>query len=482
MNPFQRAIRSCLRKPIKSLLLLLVIGTISLLFLSGMASRSANIAAKDSTRQAIGAGFLLEGNPENRSKRLQEAFEVIEETFGVGQSGSYQGVHAETIISNGQPSGYVWTDHSFESLVREDIEKIAAASGISDYNITTVPTPVKPEGFSRIEDPDKDQTLDPKGISLVGNRTMSLDSNVLNGIVTIKDGRMTVPQDQDVCVISEELALLNHLTVGDRIGFSPVKQEGPIQYAEIVGIYQVREPMTPYMSGDTYRSENIIFTNLDFPAKAEQDSPLFEKAYFKVEQVDEYEAVKERIQQTDINWERYDLIDNNGNLDTMASNFNDLEHISQMLLLIIASASFIILSLIFVFWMKSRTHEIGVLMSLGISKLEILFQMILEAFLIGIVAVSLSFLAAPMAAKTAAEYLVVQQEQQAQLQEDQTANQIQTEYVAPELTVTDVQISLSPSMFCADGISIALLTLSSVSLAGVTIFRKKPREILSEMS
>mgnify|MGYP002225392520 CR=1 FL=1 len=129
------------------------------------------------------------------------------------------------------------------------------------------------------------------------------------------------------------------------------------------------------------------------------------------------------------------------------------------------------------FWMKSRTHEIGILMSLGISKLEILFQMILEAFFIGIIAVSLSFLAAPMVSKTAAEYLVVQQEQQAQLQEDQTANQIQTEYVAPELTVTDVQISLSSSMFCADGISITLLTLLSVSLAGITMFRKKPREI-----
>mgnify|MGYP000178785458 CR=1 FL=1 len=88
-------------------------------------------------------------------------------------------------------------------------------------------------------------------------------------------------------------------------------------------------------------------------------------------------------------------------------------------------------------------------MSLGISKLEILFQMILEAFLIGIVAVSLSFLAAPMAAKTAAEYLVVQQEQQAQLQEDQTANQIQTEYVAPELTVTGcTDISVSIYVLC----------------------------------
>ena len=62
MNLFQRAIRSCFRKPVKSLLLLLVVCIISLLFLSGMASRSANIATKDSTRQAIGAGFLLEYN------------------------------------------------------------------------------------------------------------------------------------------------------------------------------------------------------------------------------------------------------------------------------------------------------------------------------------------------------------------------------------------------------------------------------------
>ena len=32
--------------------------------------------------------------------------------------------------------------------------------------------------------------------------------------------------------------------------------------AEIIGIYQVKQKMTPYMSGDTYRSENVIFTDL----------------------------------------------------------------------------------------------------------------------------------------------------------------------------------------------------------------------------
>ena len=76
--------------------------------------------------------------------------------------------------------------------------------------------------------------------------------------------------------------------------------------------------------------------------KVEQDDPLYEKAYFKVENVDDYDASKRAIQRKRIltgQW--YDLIDNNGNLDTMAANFNDLENISNTLLLIVTGASFV---------------------------------------------------------------------------------------------------------------------------------------------
>lgn len=134
-----------------------------------------------------------------------------------------------------------------------------------------------------------------------------------------------------------------------------MKNEEPVQEATIVGIYQVKERMKPYMSGDTFRSENVIFTDLHFPEKVEQDDPLYEKAYFKVGNVDDYDAVKEAIKKTNINWQWYDLIDNNGNLDTMAANFNDLENISNTLLLIVTGASFVILFLIFIF--GSRTER-----------------------------------------------------------------------------------------------------------------------------
>ena len=37
-----------------------------------------------------------------------------------------------------------------------------------------------------------------------------------------------------------------------------------------------------------------------------------------------------------------------------------MKQLSEMLLIVVSAASFIILSLIFLFWMKNRTQEIGI--------------------------------------------------------------------------------------------------------------------------
>ncbi len=479
MNLFQRAGRSCIRKPVKSILLFLVVGIISLLFMAGMASRQAHIAAKDSTRQAIGAGLLLEGNPENRAQRLNEASEVINRMYEDGQ-GSYGGVHQEKRVVNGQEMWSTWTDHSFESLRLDDIEKIGKTEGISDYNVTTVPTAVKPEGFERIEDPDRDQSADAQGVALIGNLDMALDSNVLSGNVTIEEGRMTGEEDTDVCVISRELAKKNGLQVGDTLGFHRTDGEEPVCEAKIVGIYQVKEKMSPYMSGDTYRSENVIFTDLHFPEKVEQEDPLFEKAYFQVGNVDDYETVKEAVKAVDIDWSRYDLIDNNGNLETMASNFHDLEKLSNALLLLVMGGSFVILLLIFLFWIRNRSKEIGILMALGITKGNILLQLMCEAFLIGSAAVLLSLFFAPAVSNGAAGYLAGQQAEQADLSRQAEAGAVSTDYQAPELTITKVETSMTPEMVMADAACVGGLIVLSIGIVGILIFRKNPRDILDQ--
>ena len=297
MNFLGLARRSVLRKPVKSILLLIVVFVISTLLLAGMSGRNASIEVQDKTRQAIGAGFLLEKNDEYRAKRIEELSKEIGD-----KDGELDGYYQKKIVVNGSVNWNTGTTNVFETLDLKDIEKISETKGISDYNITTAVTAVNPVDFSRIEDKDTDQSSDIGGVSLIGNRDMKMDSNVLSGNLTIKEGRMVQPDDTDVCVISEELAQENHLSVGDTLSFNDYhdKENSTVAKAKIIGIYQVGQKMSPYMQGDTYRSENVIFTDLYFPQKAEgESSPLFQRAYFKVGDVNDYDKVKEEIKNVD---------------------------------------------------------------------------------------------------------------------------------------------------------------------------------------
>lgn len=481
MNSIQRAWRSVIRKPIKSLLLLLVVVTISLFILCGMSSKNASVQTQDTTRQAVGAGLRLDINETNRSKRLTECTNKI----GNGVEGSYGGIQQKKIESAYGTQWLITADNSFESLQIADIEKIAAISGIADYNVSTRVTPVNPVNFDRIEDPDNDQHNDFGGITLIGNRKMALDFNVLSGNVTIKNGRLVDVTDVDTCVISEQLAAKNALAVGDTLQFNAYQnpQTATVYTATIVGVYQTKQGMSPLMAGDTFRSENVIFTDLRFPEKAEgsENGPCFQTAYFQVANVDKYDDIKTKVEALGLDWERYDLIDRNGNMSTMSSNFSDLEKISTLLIIITFAAGFVILSFIFAFWTKNRSHEIGILLSLGYRKLSILSQLFTEALIILLLAFAITFAVAPIAAQTAAHYLVAEQAEQTKIQQDIDADKVLGNQPA-EQTVIGVNAEITNKMLLTCGVGMVALLGASVGVAGTTILRKKPRTILSELS
>lgn len=480
MNGFSLAWRSVIRKPVKSILLFVTVFIISLLLLSGMSGGKATVQMQDNTRQAIGAGLLLEENEADRHRRIEELSGQL-----AHEEGSLGGYHQEKVTINGVESWRTWTDNSFETLLVEDIEKIAGTEGIADYNITTVTTPARPVDFIRIEDEDVDQYSDLGGVSLIGNKDMSMDANFLSGNASIAEGRMIGEGEENVCVISTELANRNHLEVGGRISFGNCrdKEDRAAYEAEIVGIYQVNQPMAPYMFGDTYRWENIIFTDLDFPEKVDGKAgdPLYEKAYFKIADVKEYEAVKTRVKGVDIAWERYDLIDNNGNLNTLSANFNEMEKYSRILVWVISGAGLTILFLIFQFWMKSRNREIGIMLSMGASKIRILAQIMMEAFMIAAAAVMLSFLAAPKASGLTADYLVEQQVRSGQEQELLDEGKVAFSYEKSEQYVTGVHTEITFGMLAGDVAGIALLVTVSVGIAGIAVLKKKPGNILQEL-
>lgn len=166
------------------------------------------------------------------------------------------------------------------------VKRVKVVPGITQYKITAVITTVLSKNFDRIEDAHNDQYVYISYVSLIRNKQIVLDFNVLSGNVTIKNGRMVEVDDQNVYIISEQLAEVNPISVSDVLQFNNFcgTKNTSIYEATVIGIYKTKQLMPSKISGDTYRSENIIFTDLRFPEKVQgyENEPLFEHAYFKI--------------------------------------------------------------------------------------------------------------------------------------------------------------------------------------------------------
>ena len=479
MSILSLSIRCLVRKKAKTILLLSIVFVTSCLIYAGWACKSANVQTQTEGKQALGASFRMEENEADRHDRTAEAIEKLG-----GQNGSVDGSHIEQLESG---DWMISHDNSFETLQMEDIETLARQEGIAEYNITTANIVVNPVNFVRIEDPDVDQHSDLLGVSLRGNMDMRLDFDVWNGNIEVNEGRMITPEDKDVCVISRELAEVNGLTVGDKLEFNSRKdrETSKVYSAEIVGVYDTIHKITPIMYGDSYRSENIIMTDLRFPEKPQgcEGDPLYQYATFWVENVDEYDTVKEQIKKADINWKRYDFIDNTGMSDTMAENFGDLDEMSSIILILVAVSGVVIIFLVFLFWQKGRVHEIGIFLAIGKSKAAIIAQMMMEGILIGCISFMLATICAPALSKSVADYLVgyqvKQEEEQRKADEGMTGGagvaEYETEVMGVETKVTRKVILLSAS-------SILGVIFVAVSSSCIFVVIQKPKEILSKMS
>lgn len=467
INVWRRSLLSVRRKPVKSLLLVLIVFLIASFLLAGMASKHTSIAVQNKSRQAVGAAYRLEINEADRRMRLNELepFQYPNGAWG-------------TKIPNNE----------FESLLMPDIEKIALTDGVDDFNVTTRTTAVLPKGFERIEDPEKDQNMDFGGVNLYGNRNMQMDFNVRDGNIRLLEGRFIGPDDENAAVISSELAERNGLKIGDTISFAPINEEpsSGIYTATILGIFATEHPIPSTMDGDTFRSENTIFTDLRFPEKAEGHSgdPCFKYATFYVEDVQQYDVIKSRIRQLDINWLRYDLIDNNGISEQMAENFNNLSNVSNLLIVVVSVSSLLILLFVFSFWTKSRNHEIGILLALGNSKKAIVFQFIIEAVVVGVLAFALAALASPAISGGVASYLA-SREHSGALETLQMSQGLVTHSgnIDPgQDAVLGVTVAIGPQMLLMAGALSLALIVCAVALGSFLILKRKPVDILSEMS
>ena len=279
------------------------------------------------------------------------------------------------------------------------------------------------------------------------------------------------------------MAKQNGLKIGDTIRTSKNLE------LEIVGFFTPRELENPNDRVMTFdKIQNLIISDLA-SVIAYENSPSvqgFNELNVSVEDPQDMESIIAKVKEMkDVDWKGFEITLNNESFENAASSLQQLSSLMSTILIVVLVVSVAVLSLILTMWARTRIHETGVLLSVGIRKLSILGQYIAEVLMIAILAFSLSYFSSSAIARQMGNMLQAEQSV-SEVQEDDglSGNRGEAQNGNPDTVVESPELQVSiqlEELGLLFVIGIGIVTVSA-GIASISVMRLKPREILSKMS
>ncbi|MDO4313329.1 MAG: ABC transporter permease [Eubacteriales bacterium] len=433
MSFLKRAGLYCLRQRFKTIILFLVLTLIATFMLTGIAIRDAAKGAAADVQTAIGGKIELNLDTEGH--------------MGSGQQNGWGTVYGY----NGD-------------LITQDIVKaISKVNGVVDYNSEDtaayygagVDFKYLPAAFGL--------SYTPYGESSAYTATLSSGkcSSFQSGKYKLVDGRHITPDDEHACLISKELADYNKLSVGDKVKMYSLDSDAISEF-EIVGIFDGTEGA----SGNALTVDEIpancgyidcatLFEMFGDELNGYQQLTIYVEDPVSVQNVyDRISALPElkgKSLKLSIDTDEYDVV---------STPLESLQKLVNTTIVMIAVVSACVLTLLLTIWIRGRKKEIGILLSIGKSKANIILQLFTETFAAAVIAFGASVPFSNLIAAKAGALLVSRVTRG-------TANlnvKIDAAYLLPLYLI---------------GI---LLIAMSVIASSWTVVRSKPKDILAKMS
>ncbi|MNW44399.1 FtsX-like permease family protein [compost metagenome] len=463
MGFMKRAFLCVTQKKGKSALLFILLLIMATFVLTGLSIGKASDTTQKNLRQALGGRFqiVVDYSDNNRHR-------VVEQT------------DTGMIIYTKMP------------ITDEMISRVAKTSGIKTLNATTEIMPnLKAVKLFTGSIPIKEEFRSMTTALVVSDT--ETNSNFSSGSVSLAQGRHIVSGDTHVAVISKDLAEKNGLAVGDALTYQNANTQDELKVT-IIGLFEPKEIEDVTQQVTSYQKiQNKIFTDLNTATE-------FEKPYvtgyntmdITVEDPSKLDAIVSELQAiSSIDWSGFVIEKGNQSYEAAASSLERLDELVTTLLIVIAVVSAIILSLILTMWAKSRIHETGVFLSVGIRKSAIVGQYLTEVLLIAVLAFGLSFFSSNAVANQIGNSMLQQQDKQAvdtltdngkaaEATADGAIDSSEESDALDEISNMDIRVSFyNMIQLYLMGFSIIIL---SVGMSSITVMRLKPREILSKMS
>ena len=303
--------------------------------------------------------------------------------------------------------------------------------------------------------------------------TSNTKKNILfnSGVFSLKEGRHINKDDVDKILVHSDFAKKNNLKLKDKVSLQLInmtKNKTTVKEHkfEIVGIFTGKK-QEKYTGLSSDFSENMMFTDYKSSQKAlNTQKDIVNKLTIFTSSPKEMKTTITKIKKIQVDWSKYTISKNNNAYREALDALNGVKHIIKIMTYSIMIGGSVILSLILILWLRERIYEIGILLSIGISKLEIIAQFILELLLVSLPSILMSLIFGN---------LILRQIASGFISSDDTVS-ITSKFLNDGYNINNLII------FIESYIILILIIIISVVITSGIILMKKPKKILSQIS
>lgn len=313
------------------------------------------------------------------------------------------------------------------------------------------------------------------------------------GSYKISEGSMISNFDEFECVINSELAKLNEVNVGDIIKLKNSNKKKEYEF-KVVGIYK-DETDTEDTQSMYSKSVNTIITGSGVVDKlVEDDNDLVTNLTpsFILKDKESIEKYEDELKTKELN-EYYSLTTNIDEIEGATKSIENVKSFATTFLIITLIISAVVLLILNMINIRERKYEIGVFRTIGLSKLKLTSQFIIELLVVSVIALMIGAGIGAASSRSVGNYLLKNEITESSSSEEEKQENFGFPGGGPEMNFDfnkGVQIYQIDSIDAVVnyvvilellGIGLLLVIISSIA-SMISIQRFSPLTILKERS
>ena len=419
MSIFNRAYLYIIRKKVRSSILFFIVTLISFFLLSGSILNTTVGSISKNLYKDDNFGFTIESIDKSNKEIEKDTLKKINEVAGVNEK-NYLYAKSVNVVD--------------KKVVQEN------------QNITITE-----------EMKNKSNLVMMNGITSTKNN-IDFKSEVLK----LEKGRHIEENDQNKILVHEKFATINNLNLGDKI---KLEQNGKTVEFEVVGIFS-GEKTNNFEGLSSDFIENTVYT--DYNSSQEllnySTSNRVTSVEYGVNNPTNLDNIIRNVENLGIN--NISVSKSNKNYELITSSVESVTKLTNMIRIGSVIVGVVILSLVLMFWIRERLYEIGILLSLGISKINLILQFVVETLMVTI----FGFLSALGLEFILLKYI------------SGNATSIFSEDLPKIISDELTKISINGSNIIGVIIVMVTIVIISVVVALLPILKMKPKKILTQIN